>query len=164
MYICMHQFSIITTNVRDFFRKYLSPSLLYRKMWLTRLQLIHIAAAAVFQLATATSTDQTLHWQFARNFLFHSAMLDVITKKHRTLSADSCTLHGRETYHQQLSSLNYVWFVKVRSGAATSPDTSFFFSAANHTVNSTVHKVCCRCDVFKCSTGCSTEFSSVSVE
>jgi len=35
------------------------------------------------------SSDQIVDWQFAQNFLFHSALLDVITKQHNTLSADS---------------------------------------------------------------------------
>jgi hypothetical protein len=90
-------------------------------MLLTGLHLIHIAAAAVFQRATAMSTEQTLHWQFAHNCLFHSAPLHVITKKHRTLSADSCTVHGQQTRQQQTSSLNSVWFVKVRSRLLPAP-------------------------------------------
>jgi len=35
------------------------------------------------------STDQIVDWQLAQSFLFHSALLDVITKQHSTLSADS---------------------------------------------------------------------------
>ena len=110
------------------------------------------------------STDQTVDWKFAHNFLFHSALLDVITKQHITLSADSSTVHGGKTSHQQFSSFNSVWSVSVRSGTATSSVRIFAFSAASRTVSSTVHKLYCRSEVFKYSNACGTMFSSVSIK
>ena len=116
MYVCvcvciyMHQYCNITTNVWDIVHKYLCNFIteLHYLHCLTGLQLILIAAAAVFQRATAMSTDQSAHSQFPHDFLFHSVLLDVIAMKHITLSADSSTLHCVETRHYQMSSLNSV--------------------------------------------------------
>jgi len=110
------------------------------------------------------STGQTVDSHFAHNFLFHSALLNVITKQHSTLSADSSTVHGGETSHQQFSSFNSVLSVSVMSGAANSYDRNFAFSAASRTVSSTVHKLYCRYEVFKYSNACSTMFSSISIK
>jgi hypothetical protein len=110
------------------------------------------------------STDQKVDWEFADNFLFHSALLDVITKQHSTLSADSSNVHGGNTIQQKFSSLNSVWFVSVRSGTASSSFSNFAFSAASRIVSSTIHKPYCRSELFKYSTACSTMFSSVSIK
>jgi len=110
------------------------------------------------------STAQTVDWQFAHNFLFHSAQLDVITKQHSTLSADSSTVQGGKTNHQQFSSFNSVWSVSVSSGTATSSVRNFVFSAASRTVSSTVHKLYFRSEVFKYSNDCCTMFSSISIK
>jgi len=164
MYVCTHLFCSITKNVQDFVYKYLSNcfSVLHNvTVWSSTDSIMHLLPCSnmvqQYQL-TRQCTESFVH-----NFLFHSALLDVITKKHIWLSAPSCTLHGGETCHQQLRSLNFVLFVKVRSEPANSSVTRFVCSAASVTVSSTVHKVYCRCVVFKYSIGCNTVFSSVSV-
>jgi len=89
MYVCMHQFCSITTNI-----PYFLPIYLFN--FVTELHKVsnwdsadsYCSCCSVLTCYRNVNWSD-VNWQFAHNFLFHSALLYVITKQHSTLSADS---------------------------------------------------------------------------
>ena len=165
MYVCMHQFCNITTNMRDFVPKYLCN-------FITELH--NVTNWSSTEPYCSSCSVPTCY----SNVNWPDSTLTVCSQ----LSVSFCTArrNNKEAHYAISWQLNCTWrgdtsltaeflefcviFKCIRSGAATSSVTSFVCSAASGTVSSTVHKLYCRCVVFKYSTVCSTVFSSVSTK
>ena len=89
IYVCMHQFCCITTNIQDFLHNYLCNFIteLHNVTKWASTDSYHSCCSVLTCYSNVNWSDSD--WQFAHNFLFHSALLYVITKQHSTLSAHS---------------------------------------------------------------------------
>ena len=152
----MHQFCSIIRNMPYLFHKYscnpiTEPHNVTNWAWTE----LHCSCCSVLTCSSnAMPTDQSVHWQFAHNFIpFCTAISNY-------KAAQYAISRQLKTRHQQFSSLNCVWFVSVRSRAANSS----LEISSSVSVCSTVHKLYCRSEASKYSAACGTMFRNSSIK
>ena len=139
MYVCMHHFSIVSTNKQNFFHKYVCN-------FITELHNVTYCASADSYCSCCTVLPSYSNVNWSDHVLTVCSQLSVplCTAIRNYKAAQYAISRQLKTRHQQFSSLNYVWFVSVRSVAASSSVTNFTFKAPSVTVSSTEHKLYCQ--------------------